>query len=497
MSIATRLTSTINDLKDAYDAIAEKGGTIPEHKNYANLEAAIESIGSEPIIPGSFGDFKQQLDDGTAFDNFPVGTEIPDDSDASNPWIVADYRYATLSNGQLRQGAYLFKKYSIGNYAMNSVDYSASSMNTYLNSQYFNSLPKSIQDGISEISVPYYAYSASGPVQKAVNAKVWLMSCTEVMALGGGRIEGTGLEYWRQATGLSTPDNNAYAGRIMTNTSNAKQQWWLRSYSTSNGVYTVYTNGGMLTGTVGSSFAVVPACFIARTAAIEPGSLDDLKQHLSNGTAEVNFPIGTEIPDVYNSNSNPLIVAQYLNSSNNSSYGGAEGVVLVRKYVDPISQEFNPGRNAVYSPSTIKTFLDTTYLNNCSDSIKFNIDNINIPYYNGSTMTTVSSKWFLMSAYEMCNQGKMGAQGYEGIMWDYWKQKTGLTSPDAMYSAKSGRIVRGLNGSAQSYWLRSWFSSEGPCAMSSSGDVATGYSSYTYGVLPACFIAKSSGGGVA
>lgn len=200
------------------------------------------------------------------------------------------------------------------------------------------------------------------------------------------------------------------------------------------------------------------------------------------------YPVGTEIPDTYAGNSNPLIVAQYLNSTNNSKYGGAEGVILVRKYVEPTSQQF--GSNSAYASSAIKTFLDGTYLNNCSADLKAAISEINIPYYNGSNMTQVKSKWFLMSAYEVCNQGYNGIAGYEGVMWDYWKQKTGLSSPDTINANNAPRIMTERNGIALRVWLRSYYSSSRGCSVDTQGAVNYGAVNYGCGVCPACFLAK-------
>lgn len=218
-----------------------------------------------------------------------------------------------------------------------------------------------------------------------------------------------------------------------------------------------------------------------------PTSLAELKEMVNKGREIV---VGTEIPDDYAGQSNPLIVAQNLNSSNNEAYGGAEGVILVRKYVEPTSQVF--GSSVEYSTSTIKNFLDTTYLNNCSDTLKSIIADISVQYYNGSSKTMVAGKWFLMSAYEVCNRGNLGTNGYEGVMWDLWKQRTGLSSPDAMNLYNSGRIMRDRNGTARYVWLRSRYSSSNVCCVNLNGDVGSDPSNDSIGVLPACFIGKDT-----
>lgn len=177
-------------------------------------------------------------------------------------------------------------------------------------------------------------------------------------------------------------------------------------------------------------------------------------------------------------------MAQYLDNSNNSSYGGAVGVILVRKFVEPTSQVFGNSNN--YAVSVLKTLLDTTYLNNCSDALRAVISEINIPV----NRSTVAARWFTMSCYEVCNQGANGVTGYEGIMWDYWKQKTGLNSPDIFGGQKYGRATDGLDGEKKSYWLRS-MASTNVAYIDFNGTATSQAPNLPNAVLPACFIAKS------
>lgn len=230
------------------------------------------------------------------------------------------------------------------------------------------------------------------------------------------------------------------------------------------------------------------AILIIPTGPAVPKSLEELKQMVNRGREIV---VGTEIPDTYGGQSNPLIVAQNLNSTNNSSYGGVEGVILVRKYVEPTSQVFSTSSSGVnYSNSSIKTFLNGTYLNNCSDTLKNLISNISVPYYNGTSVTTVSDKWFLMSDYEVCsNRSNYSANYPEGVMLQYWKDQTGLSSPSL--NTTSGRIAKSRAGSATAFWLRSRFDSSSVCYITFLGGGATANPTLTgTGVLPACFIGK-------
>lgn len=193
-----------------------------------------------------------------------------------------------------------------------------------------------------------------------------------------------------------------------------------------------------------------------------PKSLEELKQMVNRGREIV---IGTEIPDIYGGHSNPLIVAQNLNSSNNSDYSGAEGVILVRKYAEALGTKF----------TTIYDFLANEYLHNCSAELQALISTIDIPYYDGSTVNLMPYKWFLMSNKEI---GSSLVSWKEGFTWDYWK-------------TYSNRVVKGTDGNAQGWWLRSRYNASSVTVISASGsDYYSTPTATTYAVYPACFIAK-------
>lgn len=217
-------------------------------------------------------------------------------------------------------------------------------------------------------------------------------------------------------------------------------------------------------------------------------TLRNLKQALMEGTAQEYFPVGTEFPDTYDGNENPLIVLDYLDSSNNQQYGGAEGAVLVRKFVEPTSQKF--GSSNVYSQSDMKEFLDGTYLPNCSKELKRYISPITVPLYNGEWMGYVYfNNWFLMSDYEVCSNNSEYRDYPEGIMFQYWKDKTGLTTPDQ--KANNGRLIYTRDGKTAMAYLRTKTVSNAVCYMAN-GAVFNTLPSMALGVLPACFISATA-----
>lgn len=226
----------------------------------------------------------------------------------------------------------------------------------------------------------------------------------------------------------------------------------------------------------------------------ENPQLSDIKAVLNSDDPASIYPIGTTIPDTYNGHSNPLIVAQYLDSTNNSSYGGAEGVILIRKYSErlltyPAGNSYAWGSNNTYRTSWIKTFLDSTYMDKCSEQIKAIISGIELPGSNNLGQGYVlTSKWFLPSSIEFGFKHNT----IEGFFWDYWKQKTGWS--EANGGANSGRIITRLDtGDADVYYTRTPGSGTAyvqvGLANGSLNQTASTNSNVAF--VPACFISKN------
>lgn len=227
-----------------------------------------------------------------------------------------------------------------------------------------------------------------------------------------------------------------------------------------------------------------------------PTSLAELREMVNRGRE---IAIGTEIPDTYNGDSNPLIVVQNLNGSNNSAYDGVIGVVLQRKFITDVGQIWNSiGSDNNYATSTINTFLNSTYLDRCSSELQNILTEIEVPVVTrASGDVKVSAKWFLPSIEEI--YGDPSAQyapgyGREGAYFSYWKTKTGLSSPSN--AANAGRIVKvsSNSGAAGYWWLRSYHAQG-----SNAWGVVTDGMLYYYGlantnigVAPCCFVGKDA-----
>lgn len=195
------------------------------------------------------------------------------------------------------------------------------------------------------------------------------------------------------------------------------------------------------------------------------------------------LPIGTEIPDTWNGQSNPLIIGTYKTINNKKAAG------LVRKYVEPTSRAF--GSNVNYQTSTILTYLNSTYLNACSEELKAVISETAAQWYNGTSIIEVPGKWHLLSGIEVYGTKNTG----EGVAWEYWKNKIGTSNPADSPMGNTGRSVADRNGNASYWWLRSQYSSSYVCIVNPDGYInrfrdPNSYSepSKTSGVLPQCYI---------
>lgn len=212
-------------------------------------------------------------------------------------------------------------------------------------------------------------------------------------------------------------------------------------------------------------------------------SLTDFVPKAKAGTAKAEYPVGTEIPDTWDGRDNPLIVAQYIDETNKSTYGGFTGAICIRKYVDPVDFGVDDA-----STNGAASYFSSTYIDKCSREFMSSgaLTQGVIPNASGSGTTCY---WFIMSGIEVGSTYNAG----EGFMWDYWKQQTGLSA--ASNAANAGRIRRDRTGEAQDWWLRSAGGMGPLCDVAMDGSVSNRSTSmFEGGLLAACFIGNKSGG---
>ena len=148
-----------------------------------------------------------------------------------------------------------------------------------------------------------------------------------------------------------------------------------------------------------------------------------------------------------------------------------------------------------YANSTIKSYLNSTWLNLIDANIRNQIKQVKIPYRPGSgTSMTVNSgsnglscKVFLLSNIEMGGQTDWSYMPHDGAKLAYFEYGTGTAS------ANNKRIAY-LNGTATYWWSRSPYtynSTNAWCCSSNGNCSSTSNCSNTYGVRPA-FILPST-----
>lgn len=488
------------DLQNAYDAVEEMGGTLPTTKNWDNLPAAIDSIKAKtPIFAPDLSKVldKAQLDNlqnivgqGKAQEYLNLGDELlVNYGSYTMPFEVVGFEPTVAQVNSEDKTVYsvnLLAKYATETTTAwgesGGTPYSGSSLNNYYNETY---IPLLDSDFVEALAVTKVAtWNRSGSADYAYS-KLYAPSMENLGVTDTAYNVPAQADTEGPVLGGYADSTNAKRIKYDIGNTTAARNYWTRSYYGSSSAFgRIASSGAPQSYGYANTFRAVAVCNLIGSNAEGPKytkTLASLQEALNNNEAELAFPVGTEIPDFYNGYTNALIIAQYLDSTNNSAYGGAEGVILVRKYVQPASQTF--GDTLDYTTSTIKDFLDTTYYDNCSEDLKAVAAEINIPL-NGST---IKSKVFLMSDREVCSDC---CPTVEGIMWDYWEQKTGLTSPNN--NNNDGRIMKDRNGTARYAWLRSRLDSSLVCRVDTGGGVYGSAPLINLGVLPACFISKDN-----
>lgn len=198
------------------------------------------------------------------------------------------------------------------------------------------------------------------------------------------------------------------------------------------------------------------------------------------------LPIGTVIPDTYDGNDNPMIIGTYQTMEIDGEQKRVCG--LLRTYPEPLSQKFDSTRGmSSYASSEILAFLQSTYLDNCSQELKDAITQVNVQWWNGSSLVSVPGFWHLFSGIEMYMTVNPG----EGQVWEYWKNVTGLSEP--YDNVTMSRAVMSRTGVAQDIWLRtlSPYGSQYACTSGIYGRLeAFAYTDQNEAVYPFCFIVQ-------
>lgn len=214
-------------------------------------------------------------------------------------------------------------------------------------------------------------------------------------------------------------------------------------------------------------------------AELESKTLAELKAAIDTGNLS-DFPIGMEIEDQYDGESNPLVIAQILDETNNEAYGGAEGVILMRKYLQPDSKVYGP--NGKYNESTIAPYLNDEYLSACSTELQSVVSDITIQYgdYQATPLGTMTTKVFLPSYDEIV--ATINGKG-SGSLWDYWKFSGGSNVVHIAYA---------IDGAAKTWWTRSRTSQYQVRGFDRNGSIISPTTTSAAGVRASFFVGKST-----
>lgn len=154
--------------------------------------------------------------------------------------------------------------------------YETSTINTWLNGDFFNSLGTTEQAVVKQVKIPYRRGGSGGSDQSGANG----LSC-KVFLLGGYEVgwttsnnqyfphDGAKLSYFESGTGSS-----ALSKRIAYLNGSATR-WWLRSlYTTSvNNVWYVDSDGDSKDVNAYASFGIRPALILPKTALFDEATM--------------------------------------------------------------------------------------------------------------------------------------------------------------------------------------------------------------------------------
>lgn len=156
----------------------------------------------------------------------------------------------------------------------NSNNYSASTINAWLNGDYINSLGNIERQTIRQIKIPYVNGTGSGgSVASGMNGlsvKVFLVGGYEVGFTSDVNQyfpqDGTKLSYFESGVGTSAKNKRIAELNGSTN------HWWLRSPQTldTNYVWGVYFDGSVLSSSADGRFGIRPALIIPSTSIFNP-----------------------------------------------------------------------------------------------------------------------------------------------------------------------------------------------------------------------------------
>ena len=219
------------------------------------LKAPVTGIQAGTLAVGST---VKLMEGGTAVEYLVVNQGIPSNSslyDAScdGTWL-------------LRKDIHSERQWNTSNVNI----YETSTINTWLNGDFFNSLGSVEQATIKQVKIPYRKNGGSGGTDQSgangLSCKVFLLGGYELGWTTSDRsyfpVDGAKLAYFESGTGTSA--NN----KRIANYGGSAASWWLRSPSTDYtvGVWYVYSSGNCGFSNASYSYGIRPALVLPSNA---------------------------------------------------------------------------------------------------------------------------------------------------------------------------------------------------------------------------------------
>ena len=219
------------------------------------LKAPVTGVLASSLAVGST---VKLMEGGTAVEYLVVNQGIPSNSNL--------YDASCDGTWLLRKDIHSNRKWDTSN----GNEYESSTINTWLNGDFFNILGSAEQAVIKQVKIPYRTNGGSGGTDQSgangLSAKIFLLSGYEVGWTTSDEssfpVDGAKLSYFEPGTGTSA--NN----KRIANLNGAAAIWWLRSPRTkgTNYVWFVHSDGSYNRSYASGSFGIRPALVLPSNA---------------------------------------------------------------------------------------------------------------------------------------------------------------------------------------------------------------------------------------
>lgn len=325
--------------------------------------------------------------------------------------------------------------------------YETSTINTWLNGDFFNSLGTVEQATIKQVKIPYRKNGGAGGTDQSgangLSCKIFLLSGYEVGWTTSGSssfpVDGAKLDYFESGTGTSANNKRiAYLNGSATS-------WWLRSpyindsTDYANYVWLVSSGGRNYFTTADHWESIRPALILPFNAEFDKTNM----RLVGIGNAQISdYAEGSTIK--INENGTP--VEFYIAKHNyEPELNGTGRTLVVRKDVYDSRQWKDRDINA-YAGSDINDWLNSTYKNLLDANTQSLIGTTKFYYtvgYDDQTVSTLERAVFLLSITEL------------GVTRTDLGSTIGNKEGSKLDIASNLQVARTFDGSATTQWTRS------------------------------------------